>query len=411
MNKDKEEKISMKSITTDKRLWIIFLIVFVNLLGFGIIMPLLPYYAEAFGAGPIMIGLITAAYSFFQILSAPILGELSDKYGRRPVLMFSIFGTAVSFLLLGFAHSIPILFLSRIIDGITGGNISTAQAYIADITTEKDRTRGMGFMMAAFSLGLVLGPALGGLLSVYGYSVPAFVAGGVAMIATICTFFFLPESYRAKSNIATIKQKRHQLFKLKNFFDAITHPNVGLLLRISFVTMLAFSLMQGTFALYTEHSLNLSARTNGMIFAYLGLVGILVQVFLLKKILQFFSEPKILVLSTVLMAVGLGLISFSSNTIMLVVAITLLALASSISRPVIAGNVSKLVPADEQGNIAGMDQSVGGVARLFGPLIGTMFFSLMGVKSPFIIATVLLALTAVYASSRFGAAREFVSGV
>lgn len=399
----------MRNITTDKRLWIIFLIVFVNLLGFGIIMPLLPYYAEAFGAGPIMIGLITAAYSFFQILSAPILGDLSDKYGRRPVLMVSIFGTAVSFLLLGFANSIPMLFLSRIIDGITGGNISTAQAYIADITTEKNRTQGMGFMMAAFSLGLVLGPALGGLLSVYGYSVPAFVAAGVAMIATIGTFFFLPESYRAKSNIAAIKPKKRQLFKLKHFFDAITHPNVGLLLRISFITMLAFSLLQGTFALYTEHSLNLSARTNGMIFAYLGLVGILVQIFLLKKILQFFSEPKILVLSITLMAVGLGLISFSSNTIMLVVGITLLALASSISRPVIAGNVSKLVPADEQGNIAGMDQSVGGVARLFGPIIGTMFFSLLGVKSPFIIATVLLALTAAYASSRFGAAREFAS--
>ncbi len=397
----------MKKETMDKRIWVIFLIIFVNLLGFGIILPLLPYYVESFGAGPLMVGLITAAYSLFQILSAPILGELSDKFGRRPILLISIFGTAVSFLLLGVAQSIPLLFLSRILDGITGGNISTAQAYIADITNKENRTQGMGIMMAAFSLGLVLGPALGGFLSVYGYAVPAFVAAAVALVATVCTYFFLPESHHPTANAKTVVKKK-RVFSVRDFWDALTHPEVGLLLSISFMTMFAFALMQGTFALYTEHTLHLGAQTNGLIFAYLGLIGIIVQVFFLKKILKLLPEHQLINISTVLMAVSLGLIVISSNVILLLVAVTLLALSSSISRPVITGHMSKRTPDDEQGNIAGMNQSVNSVARLFGPLLGTFFYSQFGTKSPYVVATVILILTAVYGFNKLRPAPEVV---
>ena len=397
----------MKKETMDKRIWVIFLIIFVNLLGFGIIMPLLPYYVESFGAGPIMIGLITAAYSLFQILSAPVLGELSDKFGRRPVLLISIFGTTISFLLLGVAHSLPLLFLSRILDGITGGNISTAQAYIADITTKENRTQGMGMMMAAFSLGMVLGPALGGFLSVYGYAVPAFVAAAVAMIATVCTYFFLPES----RHLATLSQKilkKKRVFNIRDFWNALIHPEIGLLLSISFMTMFAFALMQGTFALYAKHTFHLGAQTNGLIFAYLGLVGIIFQIFLLKKILQLMPEHQLINLSTLLMAVSLGLIVMSSNLVILLIAITLLALTSSISRTVIIGYLSKRVPDDEQGNIAGMNQSVNSVARLFGPLLGTIFYSQLGTKSPYIVATAILFLTAVYGFNKLRPVSEVI---
>lgn len=393
----------------DKRIWIIFLIVFVNLLGFGIILPLLPYYVESFGAGAITIGLLTAAYSLFQIISAPILGELSDRFGRRPVLVISIFGTAVSFGLLGIAKSIPVLFISRIIDGITGGNISTAQAYIADITTKENRTQGMGIMMAAFSLGFILGPAVGGLLSVYGYAVPAFVAGGVALISAILAYFFLPESHHKTQAANKPQKKPSRVFKVKDFTDALTHPEVGNLLSIFFITMFSFSLMQGTFALYTKHSLNLSAQTNGLIFAYLGLVGIIVQLFLLKRIENLLSEHKLIVLTIILMAIALGLIAVSNNISMLLVAITLLALASGISRPVIAGHISKLTPEEDQGNIAGINQSVGAVARLFGPLLGTFFYAQLGIKSPYFIATGLLAISAVYAKNTLKPAKQLVS--
>lgn len=381
----------------DKRIWIIFLIIFVNLLGFGIILPLLPYYVESLGAGAMTVGLITAAFSLFQIISAPILGELSDKFGRRPILVISILGTAISFGLLGIANSIPLLFLSRIIDGATGGNISTAQAYIADITTKENRTQGMGIMMAAFSLGFILGPALGGLLSVYGYAVPAFVAGAIALVATIITFFFLPESLKRGTVVKSVEKSRKRYFmNIKDFYDALSHPEVGTMLSISFLTMFAFSLMQGTFALFTEHTLNLTAQTNGLIFAYLGFIGIVVQIFLLKRILKFFPEHRIVNLSIIFLAISLALIAVSSNLSMLIIAITILSVANAVSGPVIAGHISKLTSEDEQGNIAGMSQSIGSVARLFGPLLGTFFYSQIGTKSPYIIAAGILVLTTIY---------------
>lgn len=380
----------------DKRMWIIFLIIFINMLGFGIILPLLPYYVESFGAGPMTIGLISVAYSVFQLLSAPILGELSDKFGRRPILLFSIGGTALSFGLLGFANSIPLLFLSRIIDGASGGNISTAQAYIADITSKENRTQGMGMMMAAFSLGMILGPAAGGLLSVYGYSVPAFVAGGVALVATILTYFYLPESVKVNHEVSVTVKKRGKFFSFRDFYDALTHPEVGLFLTISFMMMFAFSLMQGTFALFTEHSLHMSARDNGIIFAYLGFVGIVMQMFLLKRILKWIPEKRATIVAIVCMALALGLIAFSTNMLVLFIAVTLLAFGNSISGPVLAGLISKKTPDNEQGNIAGMNQSVGSVARIIGPISGTFIYGQLGLKAPYLLATGILGITAIF---------------
>lgn len=390
----------------DKRLWIIFLIVFINMLGFGIILPLLPYYVESFGAGPITIGLIAATYSLFQLLSAPILGELSDKYGRRPILLFSIGGTALSFGLLGIANSIPLLFLARIIDGASGGNISTAQAYIADITTKENRTQGMGIMMAAFSLGMILGPAAGGLLSVYGYAVPALIAGVFALIATIFTYFFLPESVNVNDAIKAVAKKRKKFFSFRDFYDALTHPEVGLFLTISFMMMLAFSLMQGTFALFSEHSLHLSAEQNGLIFAFMGLIGVIMQMFLLKPILKWLPERRAIVVSIISMAVALGLIAFSTNMVILFVAVTLLAFGNSVSGPVLAGLVSKKTPDNEQGNIAGMNQSVGSMARILGPVTGTFIYSQLGLRAPYLLATGILALTAIFSARHLLAVKK-----
>ena len=379
-------------------MWIIFLIIFINMLGFGIILPLLPYYVESFGAGPMTIGLLAAVYSLFQLLSAPILGELSDKFGRRPILLFSIGGTALSFGLLGIANSIPLLFLARIIDGASGGNISTAQAYIADITSKDNRTQGMGVMMAAFSLGFILGPAAGGLLSVYGYAVPAFAAGAVALVATILTYFFLPESIKANETSKEKIKKRKKFFSFRDFYDALTHPDVGLFLTISFMMMFAFSLMQGTFALFSEHSLHLTAKDNGYIFAYLGFIGVVMQMFFLKRILQWIPERQAVIVSIVCMAIALGMIAFSTNMLVLFLAVTLLAFGNSIAGPVLAGLISKNTPDDEQGNIAGMNQSVGSMARIVGPILGTFFYSQLGLRAPYLLATALLGITVVFSS-------------
>lgn len=377
----------------DKRLWIIFLIIFINMLGFGIILPLLPYYVESMGAGPLTIGLVSAAYSLFQLLSAPILGELSDKIGRRPILLFSIGGTALSFGMLGFANSIPLLIVSRIIDGASGGNISTAMAYIADITTKETRTQGMGMMMAAFSLGFILGPATGGLLSVYGYGVPALVAGFVALVATLLTFFFLPETVQPNVKMNTPAIKRKRFFSLRDFYDALTHPDVGLFLTISFMMMFAFSLMQGTFALFSEHSFHLTARDNGYLFAYLGTFGVIMQLIFLKRILGWISERKAIVLSVSCMAVALLMIAFSANIFWLYASITVLAFANGISGPVLSGLISKKTPDSEQGNIMGVSQSIQSLGRLIGPITGTFIYSSIGLRAPYLAASLILGLT------------------
>ncbi len=380
-----------RNIMKDRRIWIIFLIIFVNLLGFGIILPLLPYYVESMGAGAITIGFLSAAYSLFQLLAAPILGELSDKIGRRPVLIFSLIGTTISFFLLGVANTILILFISRIVDGISGGNISTAQAYIADITSKENRTQGMGMMMAAFSLGFILGPALGGILSEYGYALPAYVAAAVSLIATLLTIFFLPESLDVKK-LARPAKKAKKFFSLKDFYNALTHPTVGIMLTITFMVMFAFSIMQGTFALFSEHALHLTVKDIGYIFAFLGLIGVIIQIFFLKRITLWFTEKKAIVIAVVLMALSLILLAFANSMPMLYVAVSLLAMGNSISGPILSGIISKLTPDDEQGNIMGTSQSVGSLARLMGPLVGTSIYSFVGIRAPYIFGAGVLIL-------------------
>lgn len=375
----------------DRRMWIVFLIVFVNMLGFGIILPLLPYYVESFGAGVLVVGLLSTTYSFFQLLSAPVLGEVSDKLGRRPVLLFSISGTALSFVIMGLARSVPMLFAARIVDGISGGNIATAQAYIADITTKENRTQGMGVMIAAYSTGMIVGPAFGGILSVYGYSVPAYVAGAFALAATILTFFFLPESRRAHSGPAGWKAR---FFNIGDFYHALTHPEVGFLLTISFMALFAFSLMQGIFSLFTEHTLRLTARDNGIIFAYLGVVGVIMQVFILRRLLKAVPERRAAGLGIAGVAVSLGMIAMCESIPLLLVSVTLLAVSVSIAWPVVTSLISKKTPEDEQGNVAGMSQSVASMAQLLGPVAGSYIYSTAGARAPLFAATAILTVTA-----------------
>src|SRR3989441_5827078 len=175
-------------------LLIIFLTIFVNLIGFGIIIPLLPFYAETFGASPLVVGLLFGVFSLCQLVAAPALGDLSDRYGRRPVLVFSLAGTVVSFVMLALAQSITMLFLARIVDGLSGGNISTARAYVADITEPRNRARAYGLIGAAFGLGFIFGPALSGLLAKVSYTAPIWATAGITVVATIMAWLWLPET-------------------------------------------------------------------------------------------------------------------------------------------------------------------------------------------------------------------------
>ena len=221
-------------------LLVIFVTVFIDLVGFGIVIPVLPYYAEGtkFGATPSQVGLLFASYSIMQLIFAPVLGRLSDKHGRRPVLLVSLLGTALGFFILGFATTLWMLFLGRIIDGISGGNISTAQAYIADVTTKENRAKGMGLIGAAFGLGFVLGPAIGGILSRWGINVPFLFAGGLALANVVLLFFTLPETV-TPDHPARVSAASGRGFN--QLMGALRKPALASVLTIYFLGIVAFS--------------------------------------------------------------------------------------------------------------------------------------------------------------------------
>src|SRR5512141_2055210 len=268
----------------NRLLFSIILVVFIDLLGFSLILPLLPFYAESYGASATLVGLLVASYAAAQMIGAPILGRLSDRYGRRPILIASIFGTFLGFLLLGFAKTLVVLFAARILDGLTGGNLTIAQAYISDVTDPKDRSKGLGLIGAAFGLGFIIGPVTGGFLSQWGYAVPAFVAAALSFMNLILIYAWLPESLTPEKR-ASMSDKRPAI-TLGALVQALQRPFTGSLLTTRFFFGLAFAIFQTIFSLYTLAKFNLSAQNNGLILTYVGILSVSVQGFLVGRIAQ-----------------------------------------------------------------------------------------------------------------------------
>src|SRR5436190_21455323 len=269
-------------------LLIIFITVFIDLIGFGIVIPVLPFYAEGtkFGATPSQVGLLFASYSVMQLIFAPVMGRLSDKYGRRPVLLVSLLGTALGFMILGFATTLWMLFAGRIIDGVSGGNISTAQAYIADVTTKENRAKGMGLIGAAFGLGFVFGPAIGGILSRWGINVPFLFAGGLALANTVLLYFALPETvtpdHPARVSAASARGW-HQLLA------ALRRPALAAVLTIYCLGIVAFTMMTASFSLFMMFQLGYDAYHTGWGFAFVGVISAIVQGGLIGKLVKKFG--------------------------------------------------------------------------------------------------------------------------
>src|SRR5882757_5100149 len=283
---------------------VIFTTVFIDLVGFGIVIPVLPFYAEgtAFNATPRTVGLLFASYSVMQLIFSPVLGRLSDKHGRRPVLLISIIGTGIGFLILGFATTLWMLFLGRILDGITGGNISTAQAYIADITTKENRAKGMGLIGAAFGLGFVFGPAIGGILSRWGINIPFLFAGGLALANAILLYFVLPETV-TPDHPARVSAAAGRGWK--QVIDALRQPQLAFVMAIYFFSIVAFSIMTTVFSLFMMFRLGYDPWHSGWIFAFVGIVSALVQGGLIGKLVKRFGEPALVMVGGLLFTVSL----------------------------------------------------------------------------------------------------------
>ena len=361
-------------------LLVIFITVFIDLVGFGIVIPVLPYYASgaSFGATPREVGLLFASYSVMQMIFAPVLGRLSDKHGRRPVLLVSILGTCVGFLILGFASTLWMLFLGRIIDGISGGNISTAQAYIADVTTKENRAKGMGLIGAAFGLGFVFGPAIGGILSRWGINVPFLFASGLAFANAILLYFTLPETV-TPDHPARVSAASGRGWK--QLIDSLKRPRLGFVLTIYFLSIVAFSIMTASFSLFLMFRLGYDAWHNGWIFAFVGIISATVQGALIGKIVKRFGEPPLVITGTLLFTASLFATPFVGPVIGVIGILgigALSAVGNALMAPSLTSLASKSADAGEQGSVLGVTQSVASMARAVGPSIAAfLIYSLV----------------------------------
>jgi DHA1 family tetracycline resistance protein-like MFS transporter len=358
-------------------LLIIFTTVFIDLVGFGIVIPVLPFYVEGAGsrfhATPRMVGLLIASYSIMQLIFSPILGRLSDKYGRRPVLLYSVMGTVISFLILGFAWTMWILFLGRILDGISGGNISTAQAYIADVTTPENRAKGMGLVGAAFGLGFIFGPFLGGVLSRWGAAVPFFFAAGLSFCNAILIYFTLPETVTDEMKKREEHTGLHWTQRWIELFASIRNERLGLILLIYFLLIVAFSIMTTDFALYTQLRFNYDAVHNGNIFAFIGVIAVIMQGLLFGRLARWFGEAWLVVIGTMLLAGSLFALPYVGPAYGGVVALLgisgVLAIGNSLAAPALTTLSSKSAGTGGQGATLGVAQSAASAARAVGPLL------------------------------------------
>ncbi len=406
--------------STKRSLINIFIVVFLDLLGFGLILPLLPYYAADFNATPTLVGLLTASYAAAQLIGAPILGRMSDQFGRRPILLLSILGTALSLVMLGFAEplgislssavglpvagvTLTVLFVSRILDGLTGGNISVAQAYIADVTDEKSRAMGLGLIGAAFGLGFIAGPALGALLSdipaltpvlaQYGlsrYAVPAFVAAFLSFMNLLGVLISLPESLTAEKR-SQMAARHRPAMSLGDLLAAFTRPLVGPLLHTRFFFGVAFAMFQTIFPLYSQYQLGLDARGTGFILTYVGMLSVLVQGVGVAQLTKRFAEDRLVLFSVGLMSVGLLGWAFTPTWQVLLVVLAPVALAGGVLNTVLSSLLSKSVAPDEIGGILGINASVESATRTIAPSLGGVLLGQLGSAAPGIFGALITA--------------------
>ncbi|MCA9963587.1 MAG: MFS transporter [Anaerolineales bacterium] len=385
----------------------IFAIVFVDLLGFSILIPLIPFYAKLFAASDTVVGLLVASYAAAQFVGAPILGRWSDVYGRRPILLISILGTVAGFIILGVANSLWLLFASRVLDGLTGGNISVAQAYITDVTDEQNRARGLGMIGAAFGLGFIIGPALGGLLSAWGatfagglnweFALPAFVAASLAAFNWLGVFLWLPESLTAEERAANRQRggaKRG--FSFRTLREALQRPFIGSLLTVRFFYSLAFGLFQTIFPLYALNRLGLEAAQTAYVLTYVGVLVVLVQGVFIGRLTARYDERRLLFYSTVLMTISLLGWAFAPSLLVLLVVLIPLALAGGIFNTVINSALTKAVTREEVGGMLGLSAALESLTRVIAPSSGGVLIQLLGTAAPGVVGAIITAVLIPY---------------
>lgn len=370
----------------DKRLWVLVFICVINSLGFGIIVPLLYAYGKRFGLNGTSLGFLMASFSFAQFIATPVLGSLSDKYGRKPLLAISLVGTCISFLMFAWAKSIVILFAARILDGLTGGNISVAQAIISDTSTSADRAKKFGILSSAFGFGFIIGPAIGGLLSKYGANVPFFFAAGISFIGVLATLFFLEESNSNKR-----KKSSEGFAIITSLFTALTWPIIGTAIFVSFLlTMAQFSMILG-FQKFTVDVLHLSKGNIGLLYTAFAATGVIMQ-FCMQWILNIIkSRSMILFLSTLCCFVAMLFTGFTSAIVPFTIGICVYGLFNGLRNPMLNAIIADNNKQYGQGRILGVNQSYISLGQILGPIAAGLV-SPCSVHDTFFLSAVFIAV-------------------
>jgi len=351
------------------------------MLGYGIMLPLLPFYVQAQDGGAAIAGGLMSMYASIQLVSGPILGALSDRYGRKPILLLCLFGTGIAYLLLGLANSLLIIFIAIFIDGLTGSNLTLAHAYVADTTSAENRARGLNYSQLAFGLGIMAGPLLGGTLSGFGLSIPAFVASFFAFANTVFGFFFLPESLSPKRRET---KPISQVFSWAGQFTSIfRQKNIQRFLVVLFLLNLAFAGLQTNFPLFSNARFSWTPAQNSYFYLYVGLCGVIVQGVLFGKLQARFGERKLIPAGLAFMVIGLAGMAFVPAAWMIFPAVAVVALGTGISIPSLTALVSLRVPENEQGRLMGGNQTLLALTNIFGPTIAGISFDVIAISAPY----------------------------
>lgn len=368
----------------------VFVTILLDLIGFGMILPSLPYYAQELHATPAKIGLLFSSYSLAQLLFAPMLGRLSDRIGRRPVLLATICGSVAGHLIFAFAHSFPILVVARSLAGVAAANYSIAQAYMADVSAAEDRAKAMGLVGAAFGIGFVLGPALGGILADLGPRAVPLTAAGLSAINFVSALLWLPESLSPE--VRARSRAPWSWLDLPSLGRVWNNPPLRGLMLLFFLVMFCFAVFEATLALYCQNRFGFGRATTSYLFAYVGVVLVVVQGGLLGRLVKKFGERRLILAGIGLMAAGMATLPAAPTPVVLAACLTLLAIGSGVHNPSTLGLLSRITDEGSQGGTIGISRSFGALARTLGPATGTWIFGAAGASWPFWTAGALMLL-------------------
>ncbi len=376
-------------------LFTIFLTVFIDLMGFGILIPILPTFAsKELGISDFAIGILFASFSLIQFLFNPILGQLSDKYGRRPTILITLLITSISYILFSFSNTFFLILLSRILAGFGGSNIAVAQAYIADVTPPHQRSKGMGMIGMAFGLGFLFGPIIGGFLAKYGYHVAGFASAGLSLLAFIFAYFSLKETVdTSKQKLASIKIK---ILDFQRTAEVLKSKTIGTLVLLFFVATFSGANIYGTFALLGYKVYGFTDQQIGYLFGIMGVAGAFVQGGLIRILTNKFQDKSLAISGAFIMIFGLAFMPYSHNFLGLAITISVLAIGTGIMQPVVLSMISKYSASHEQGSILGINQSLSALARVLGPFWGGFAFDYIGYAFPFLTGALFMLFTFIF---------------